>query len=80
MSRATEEFLASIHGLVATQISELLQSPDPRDVKEGIAMGMKFLRDNQITATVDTSPDLSSLNALMPTTEELEKLMTATPN
>ena len=80
MSRATEEFLASIHGLVATQISELLQSPDPRDVKEGIAMGMKFLRDNSITATVDTSPDLSSLNALMPTTEELEKLMTATPN
>ena len=80
MSRATEEFLASIHGLVATQIRELLQSPDPRDVKEGIAMGMKFLRDNQITATVDTSPDLSSLNALMPTTEELEKLMTATPN
>ncbi|MAB74944.1 MAG: hypothetical protein CMO47_00575 [Verrucomicrobiales bacterium] len=80
MSRATEEFLAGIHGLVATQIRELLQSPDPRDVKEGIAMGMKFLRDNSITATVDTSPDLSSLNALMPTTEELEKLMTATPN
>jgi len=80
MSRATEEFLASIHGLVATQISELLQSPDPRDVKEGIAMGMKFLRDNSITATVDTSPDLTALNALMPTTEELEKLMTATPN
>ena len=80
MSRATEDFLASIHGLVAEQIRELLQSPDPRDVKEGIALGMKFLKDNQITATVDSSPDLSQLNKMLPTADELEKLMTATPN
>lgn len=80
MTRATEDFLASIHGLVATQIAELLQSPDPRDVKEGIALGMKFLKDNSITATVDTSPDLRQLNSMLPTADELEKLMTATPN
>jgi hypothetical protein len=80
MSRATEDFLATIHGLVAEQIRELLQSPDPRDVKEGIALGMKFLKDNQITATVDTSPDLSQLNEILPTADELEKLMAVTPS
>ena len=80
MSRATEDFLAGIHGLVAEQIRVLLQSPDPREVKEGINMGMRFLRDNNITATVDTSPDLNQINSLLPSAQELEKLMTMTPD
>ena len=80
MSRATEDFLAGIHGLVAEQIKGLLLSEDPRDVREGINMGMKFLRDNQISATIDASPDLSHIDRLMPSAEELEKLMTMTPD
>lgn len=78
--RASEDFLAGIHGLVAESIRTLLQSDDPRDVKEGINMGMKFLRDNNITTTIDASPDLGQIEKLMPSAAELEKLMTMTPD
>jgi len=80
MSRASEDFLAGIHGLVAESIRELLQSPDPRDIKEGINMGMRFLKDNGITASIDASPDLSHIHQMMPSAQELEKLMSMTPD
>ena len=80
MSRSTEEFLGGLHGLVGQQIQQLLLSDDPRDVREGISMGMKFLKDNNITASIDAAPDLGHIQSLLPQAEELEKLMTMTPD
>ena len=80
MSRASEDFLAQLHGMVGEQIRQLLMSDDPRDIKAGIDAGMKFLRDNNITATLDTSPAMGDIQKLMPTREELENLLTMTPD
>lgn len=80
MSRASEDFLAQLHGMVGEQIRQLLMSDDPRDIKAGIDAGMKFLRDNSITATLDVSPAMGDIQKLMPTREELENLMTMTPD
>jgi hypothetical protein len=80
MSRASEDFLAQLHGMVGEQIRQLLMSDDPRDIKAGIDAGMKFLRDNNITTTIEASPAIADIHKLMPTREELENLMTMTPD
>lgn len=80
MGRASEELLASIHGEVGAAIKELIQSDDPRERLKGIEMGMKFLKDNSITATVETNTSIQEIQRSMPTADELEKLMTMTPD
>jgi hypothetical protein len=80
MSRASEDFLSSLHGLVGEQIKQLLLSEDPRDIKMGIDAGLKFLKDNSITATVDNSAPIAQIKDLLPTKDELEALMTMTPD
>ena len=80
MSRSTEDFLAGLHGLVGEKIRHLLLSEDPRDVREGISMGMKFLKDNNITTTIDASPDMGLIQQALPDADELERLMTLTPD
>lgn len=80
MSRSTEDFLAGLHGLVGEKIRHLLMSEDPRDVREGISMGMKFLKDNNITTTIDASPDMGLIQQALPDADELERLMTLTPD
>ena len=80
MSRASEEYLGQLHGLVAMQIMELMQSENPRDVKDGIAMGLKFLKDNNITATLDASAPMNDIKQMLPSADELEKLMSMTPD
>ena len=72
--------MGGLHGLVGKQIQQLLLSDDPRDVREGISMGMKFLKDNNITASIDASPNLGHIKTLLPEAEELERLMTMTPD
>lgn len=79
MSRASEDFLAQLHGMVGEQIRQLLLSDDPRDIKAGIDAGMKFLKDNSITATIDASPALHDIQKLVPSREELEALMHQSP-
>ena len=80
MSRSTEDFLAGLHGLVGEKIQQLLLSDDPRDVREGISQGMKFLKDNNITTTIDASPDMGLIQQALPDADELERLMTLTPD
>lgn len=80
MSRASEEFLSSLHGLVGAQIKELLMSDDPRDMKAGIDAGLKFLKDNNVTGTVENSTPIAEIKELLPTKDELEKLMHMTPD
>ena len=41
---------------------------------------MKFLKDNAITATMDASTPLEEVKKALPTAEELERLMTMTPD
>ena len=41
---------------------------------------MKFLKDNSITSTIEASVPLQDIQASMPTAEELERLMTMTPD
>jgi hypothetical protein len=80
MGRASEELLAQIHGEVGAAIKELIQSPDPRERLKGIEMGMKFLKDNSITATVQANTSLHDIRQAMPTADDLERLMTMTPD
>ncbi len=80
MSRASEDFLAQIHGLVGASIKEMLQSDDPRERLAGIQAGMRFLKDNNITTTIEASVPIQDIRAAMPTPEELERLMTMTPD
>ena len=80
MSKSSEDQLAEIHDLVGKEIKGLLESDNPRDVREGISMAMKFLKDNNISATIDASPNLEHINSMLPDAEELERLMTLTPD
>ena len=80
MSRSSEDFLGSLHGLVGEQIKQLLLSDDPREIKAGIDAGLKFLKDNNITATVENSTPIAEIKNLLPTKDELEALMTMTPD
>jgi hypothetical protein len=80
MSRSSEDFLGSLHELVGIQIKQLLLSDDPREIKAGIDAGLKFLKDNNITATVENSTPIAEIKNLLPTKDELEALMTMTPD
>jgi hypothetical protein len=80
VSRASEELLAQIHGLVGHEIVSLLHSEDPRERVAGLDRAMRFLKDNNITSTIEASVPLQDIKAAMPTTEELERLMTMTPD
>jgi len=80
MSRSSEDFLSSLHGLVGEQIKMLLLSDDPKEVKAGIDAGLKFLKDNNITGTVENSTPIAQIKDLLPTKDELESLMMLTPD
>lgn len=58
----------------------MLLSDDPREVRDGINLGIKFLKDNNITATLDASTPLADIQAALPSAEELERLMSLTPD
>lgn len=80
MSRASEALLAQIHGLVGQEIVSLLHSDDPRERIAGLDRAMRFLKDNNITTTLEASTPIQEIRAALPTHEELERLMTMTPD
>ena len=80
MARCSEDQLAQLHGLVGDTIADLMQSENPRDRKDAVAMAIKFLKDNDISATLESSPALNRIEKELPSVAELEKLMTQTPN
>ena len=53
---------------------------DPQTRLAAVDRAMKFLKDNSITSTIEASVPLHDIQASMPTAEELEKLMTMTPD
>jgi len=80
MSRASEDLLAQLHGLVGYELMQQLRSDDPRERLAAVDRALKFLKDNNITSTVEASVPLQDIRAAMPTAEELEKLMSLTPD
>lgn len=80
MSRASEDLLAQLHGLVGFELIEQLQSEDPKTRIAAVDRAMRFLKDNNITSTVEASVPLQTIQANLPTADELEKLMTMTPD
>lgn len=80
MARASEDLLASIHGVVGQRIKDMMMSDDPREMRDGINFALKFLKDNNITASLDAATPLADIRDAMPTAEELERLMTLTPD
>tara|TARA_R110002012_G_scaffold51728_1_gene133416 strand:- start:251 stop:493 length:243 start_codon:yes stop_codon:yes gene_type:complete len=79
MTRASEDFLGSIHALVGEEIRDMLQDVDPRQRREGVQLALKFLKDNNITAQIEASEPLANIASSLPSAAELEKLMTMTP-
>ena len=80
MSRASEDLLAQLHGLVGFELIEQLQSEDPKTRIAAVDRAMRFLKDNNITSSVEASVPLQTIQANPPTADELEKLMTMTPD
>jgi hypothetical protein len=80
VSRASEDLLAQLHGLVGFELIEQLQSEDPKTRIAAVDRAMRFLKDNNITSTVEASVPLQTIQANLPTADELEKLMTMTPD
>ena len=80
MTRASEDFLGSIHALVGEEIRDMLQDIDPRQRREGVQLALKFLKDNNITAQIEASEPLANIASSLPSAAELEKLMTMTPD
>ena len=79
MTRASEDFLGSIHALVGEEIRDMLQDVDPRQRREGVQLALKFLKDNNITAQIEASEPLANIASFLPSAAELEKLMSMTP-
>ncbi len=79
MTRASEDFLGSIHALVGEEIRDMLQDVDPRQRREGVQLALKFLKDNNITAQIEASEPLANIASSLPSAAELERLMTMTP-
>ena len=79
MTRASEDFLGSIHALVGEEIRDMLQDVDPRQRREGVQLALKFLKENNITVQIETREPLANIASSLPSAAELEKLMSMTP-
>lgn len=80
MSRASEDLLAQLHGLIGSELLAMLRSDDPRERLAAVDRSLRFLKDNGITSTVAASPDLDRIKREIPTAEDLERLMRMTPD
>lgn len=66
--------------MVADELKTMLESDDDKVRMAGIDRAMKFLKDNNITSTLEASTPLQDIHKAMPTAAELEKLMQLTPD
>lgn len=80
MSRASEELLSQLHGLIGEELVAMLKSNEPRERLAGVDRALKFLKDNGITASVGASVPLETIANSLPTAEELERLMMMSPD
>lgn len=75
MARASDELLSRLHAMVGEEIQAMLESDDLKTRIVGIDKAIRFLKDNNITATIETSPNLGKITENLPTADELERLM-----
>jgi len=80
MSRASEDFLGQIHAMVGQEISDMLNDPDPRQRLNGVSYALKYLKDNNISCQIQASEPLANIAQTLPSAEELERLMSMTPD
>lgn len=80
MTRASEDFLGSIHAMVGQEIADMLQDPDPRQRMQGVNLALKYLKDNNITAQIEASAPMVDVANALPSPEQLERLMSMTPD
>ena len=80
MSRSSEDLLAQLHGLVGRELLDQLNADDATARLSAVDRAMKFLRDNNITSTLAAPTPLADIQRAMPTPEELEELMSKTPD
>ena len=66
--------------MVGRELLDQLHADDPRERLAAIDRAMKFLRDNNITSTIEASVPLQDIKASMPSADELERLMQLTPD
>ena len=80
MSRCPEDLLGELHLMVGFELRDQLNADEPQARLAAVDRAMRFLRDNNITSTLDAPTPLADIQQAIPTTEELEKLMTMTPD
>ena len=80
MSRSSEDLLAQLHGLVGRELLDQLNADEPQARLAAVDRAMRFLRDNNITSTLAAPTPLADIQKAIPTADELEKLMTMTPD
>lgn len=66
--------------MVGEELARQLRSDDDKVRLAAVDRALRFLKDNNITSTVEASTPLQDIRAAMPTAEELERLMTLTPD
>ena len=66
--------------MVGRELLDQLSADDPQTRLSAVDRALKFLKDNAITSTVEASVPLQQIQDSLPTAEELEKLMTMTPD
>ena len=62
--KGTEEKLSELHGLVADKITSMVKSAEPTDFK-ALELALRFLKDNNIKADMETSDMLEKLEEAM---------------
>ncbi len=82
MARASDDVLGELHGMVATEIKNMILHGDGDDRDKAISFALRMLKDNNITAT-EANPAMGALKATvqskLPTADELNRLMRLSP-
>lgn len=71
--KGTEEKLSELHGIVAEKITAMVKSSGPEDFK-ALEVALRFLKDNNIKADMETSTMLSELEEAMNTKVNISTL------
>jgi hypothetical protein len=80
VGRASEDELAELHGATAHELSRMVKYGNMRTKLAAISHSIKFLKDNNITASLKASGGTKALLKNLPTAEELERIMQNSPS
>jgi len=72
MSKATEEVLSALHGAVAHRLLSELQNEELQPAM--MAQAVKFLKDNDISVSIEEDETISELDSLLKQKRQRRKL------